>query len=173
MGRPRLVEGQIETADRLLTAAEFRFSDQGFDGTKLGDIARDAGISRPSLLYHFGSKHALYCAVIQTVFDDLGRDLRAALAMQAGFSKQLDAVLSRFVGFVEGRPTAARLILREVLDARGPGHALLLSAGLPLLKMVERFIRQKGAARSGMTSRFMTHCSNWWQAPSLKRDRDR
>ena len=144
MARPKIVEGRIQTADRLLSAAERSFSSSGYEGAKLADIAEAAGISRPSLLYHFESKHALYCAVVQRVFEDLGKAIREGLTVEGGFGTKLDAVLTRFVRFLEKRPTAARLVLREVLDGRGPGHELLLTAGLPLLKMMERFIRDKG-----------------------------
>ncbi len=144
MARPRVVEGEVQTSDRLLTAAEQAFAEAGFDGAKLQSIAEGAGISRPSLLYHFGSKHALYCAVVQRVFIDLGRAIRDGLGAEGGFGTKLDAVLTNFVRFLEGRPTAARLVLREVLDGRGPGHELLLSAGVPLLRLVERFIRDQG-----------------------------
>jgi AcrR family transcriptional regulator len=144
MARPKIVAGEIHTTDRLLSAAEHAFAEAGFDGAKLHDIAEAAGISRPSLLYHFESKHALYCAVVQRVFEDLGLAIREGLAVAGGFGTRLDATLTRFVHFLESRPTAARLVLREVLDGRGPGHELLLSAGLPLLKLVERFIRDQG-----------------------------
>jgi AcrR family transcriptional regulator len=144
MARPKIVEGEVQTSDRLLSAAERAFAESGFDGAKLHDIAEAAGISRPSLLYHFRSKHELYCAVVQRVFEDLGSAIREGLAVEGGFGTKLDAVLTNFVRFLELRPTAARLVLREVLDGRGPGHALLLSAGVPLLRMVERFIRDKG-----------------------------
>ena len=144
MARPKVVEGKIQTYDRLLTAAERAFAEAGFEGAKLHDIAEVAGISRPSLLYHFESKHALYCAVVQRVFEDLGAAIREGLAIEGGFGTKLDAVLTNFVRFLESRPTAARLVLREVLDGRGPGHDLLLSAGVPLLRLVERFIRDKG-----------------------------
>jgi AcrR family transcriptional regulator len=144
MARPKIVEGEIQTSDRLLSAAERSFAEAGFDGAKLHDIAEAAGISRPSLLYHFESKHALYCAVVQRVFADLGESIREGLTAEGGFGTKLDAVLTNFVRFLEARPTAARLVLREVLDGRGPGHDLLLSAGVPLLRLVERFIRDKG-----------------------------
>lgn len=144
MGRPRLIEGGVDTVDRLLLAAEGEFAQAGFEGAKLADIGRAAGISRPSLLYHFETKHALYCAVIRKVFDDLGAVLREGIAAEGSFALRLDTVLTRFAGFLKGRPSAARLVLREVLDDRGPGHQLLLEAGLPLLHMVERFIRDKG-----------------------------
>lgn len=144
MARPRAAEQATPTTDRLVSAAEAEFSREGYEGAKLKDIAEAAGISRPSLLYHFNSKHTLYCAVIRNVFDDLGAALRQGLTTEGNFAVRLDAVLVCFTRFLSERPSAARLVLREVLDGRGPGHDLLLEAGLPLLHMVERFIRDKG-----------------------------
>lgn len=145
MARPKRVEQATPTADRLVSAAEVEFSRMGYEAARLKDIAEAAGISRPSLLYHFKTKHELYCAVIRNVFDDLGAVLRQGLGVKGQFTVRLDAVLVRFTRFLTERPTAARLVLREVLDGRGPGHDLLLEAGLPLLHMVERFIRDKGS----------------------------
>jgi hypothetical protein len=41
----------------------------------------------------------------------------------------------------------APLLLREVLDGRGPGHALLLEEVAPLLDRVERFVTREGRSR--------------------------
>ena len=71
MGRPRRSDSQVATTERLLTAAEKRFGKNGFDAARLSDIAKDAGITRPSLLYHFESKEKLYDAVVARAFDKL------------------------------------------------------------------------------------------------------
>ena len=155
MGRPKAVAGEVATKDRLLRSAELEFSHRGFDGARLEDIAEAAGISRPSLLYHFKSKQSLYTAVILSVFSEIGQALTGAIQSGGPFTARLDALFSRFTEFIDGRPTAARLILREVLDDKGPGQKLLIEAGVPLLGMVERFICEKGAGqvREGLAVR--------------------
>jgi len=154
MGRPRVRAGEVATPERLLMAAEAEFAERGYDGARLADIAERAGISRPSLLYHYESKHALYCEVIRNVFGELGQALEAATE-GATFSERLEKMLAHFVGVVRRRPTAARLILRELMDGRGPGQDLVLGAGVPLLAEVEGFIQREGlgAIRAGLPIR--------------------
>ena len=50
--------------DRLLDAAEDAFSEKGYDGAGMKEIARLSGTSQSLLHYHFGSKERLYEAVI-------------------------------------------------------------------------------------------------------------
>ncbi len=156
MGRPKkAVAGEVATKERLLRSAEQEFGQRGYDGARLEDIAEAAGISRPSLLYHYKSKHALYVAVILNVFSEIGQELSGAMRSAGPFRAQLEGVLSRFHQFVSGRPSAAKLILREVLDEKGPGHQLLIDAGRPLLERVEEFIADNGASqiREGLAVR--------------------
>src|SRR5213596_1072736 len=65
---------QAETAERtrdaertreaILIAAEDRFARLGFDGTSLREIGEAAGVARSTPAYFFGSKEALYEAVL-------------------------------------------------------------------------------------------------------------
>lgn len=147
MGRPRLEEGQVATTQRLLSAAELEFGERGYHGAKLQDIAARAGISRPSLLYHYHSKDALYDAVVRAVFAELGATLEAAMARADDFEGRLDAIVAGFVEFVRGRRATARLVLRQIMDEHGPGQDLLIEVGVPLIRLVEEFIRTEGGAR--------------------------
>ncbi len=134
----------MATTDRLLEAAEDAFAEHGYDAARLEDIAKAAGIRRSSLLYHYGSKHALFCAVVRHVFEDLEQALAHSLSFEEDFPDQVERVLDAFFDFVRRRPGVARLILREILDDKGPGQALLLEGGVPLFEMVERFVEDKG-----------------------------
>jgi AcrR family transcriptional regulator len=147
MARPRLAVDQVATTDRLLRAAEVEFGRRGFHGAKLQDIATGAGISRPSLLYHFATKHQLYCDVVRRVLHQIGSTVREAIAGANDFDSRLEGIVTGFVGFVRGRPSAARLVMREVMDDEGPGQALLITEGLPLLELVEDFLRAEGGDR--------------------------
>jgi AcrR family transcriptional regulator len=144
MGRPRLRPNDVATTEKLLDSAEAEFADRGYEGARLEDIAERAGITRPSLLYHFDSKLALYGAVVKSVFSSLGSVLAEAIALEVGFVERFDQSIRRLISLFDVRPFAAQLILREVLDRRGPGHALLLEVGVPILQRMERFLRDEG-----------------------------
>lgn len=144
MGRPRLAANDVATTERLLEAAQAEFGRIGFDAARLEDIARAAGISRPSLLYHFRSKDELYAAAVNESFARLGAALTGAIEMEGDFRTRFDAVVERYLAFIDGNPELVRLILRELLDGRGPGHQVLLTAGLPILDRIERFVRVDG-----------------------------
>lgn len=141
MGRPKRQPGQVETRDRILKEAELAFAERGFDGTPLETIAQRAGIRRPSLLYHFATKQALYSAVIEVMFQDLRIALAEAMATEGHFEYRLTAVTTRFDQYVTDRPQAAQLLLREILDNRGSGHEILLAGAAPVLEMLEAFVR--------------------------------
>ena len=154
MARPKRQPGQIETRERILTAAERAFAERGFDGAPLESIAARAGIRRPSLLYYFPTKQALYSAVIEAVFSDLRQVLFEALSTDGSFEDRLDAVVKSFDAHVNDRPQAAQLILREILDDRGPGHDLLLTHAVPVIEMVEAFIQDSAEAHlAGLSAR--------------------
>ena len=57
------------TQDRLLDAAEARLLKLGPGGLVLDAVARDAGVSKGGLLYHFPSKEALVAGLVARMLD--------------------------------------------------------------------------------------------------------
>ncbi|MBL9101630.1 MAG: TetR/AcrR family transcriptional regulator [Myxococcales bacterium] len=144
MGRPPAGAVAHATPERLLDAAEQAFAVTGYGATRLEDIATAAGIRRPSLLYHYPSKDSLYAAVVHRAFAQLGAVLAEAMALQVSFVERLAAVCNGFTRFLADNPAPARLLVREVVDAEGPGRDILLGEVAPLLDIVERFVRLEG-----------------------------
>jgi AcrR family transcriptional regulator len=155
MARPRARADDPATTDRLLEAAETEFAENGFESTRLEDIARAVGIRRPSLLYHFGSKEALYAAVIRRVFARLGEVLTGPMAADATFDRRVAGLVDSFVAFLEAHPSVAPLLLREAIDGRGPGRQILLDEVVPLLGRIEAFVAHAGVGvvREGLPVR--------------------
>lgn len=52
------------TRQRILDTALDSFGTKGLDGTSLDALARELGLRKQSILYHFKSKNALFAAVI-------------------------------------------------------------------------------------------------------------
>lgn len=58
-GLERLAE-QGDLKARLLLSALSHFAAKGYDGVQVKEVAEEAGVSKPTLYYHFGSKEGLF-----------------------------------------------------------------------------------------------------------------
>ena len=144
MARPKNSATTLATRRAVLDAAERAFAGSG-QGARLADIAEQAGIKRPSLLYHYPSKDALHAAVVGRTFADLGQALLLGRSVPGDFPTQLRSMILAFSGFLRERPSAARIIVQEVIAESGPGQELLLAQAGPVLDGVEAWLREAGA----------------------------
>lgn len=106
------------TRKRILDVSEQLFAQKGLAGTAVRDIAREAGLTAPSLYNHFDGKQALYEAVIargvQPLFDLLV-DIRGEEADDVRTGVILDAIMDHLAD----HPNLAKLIQLEALTG-GP-----------------------------------------------------
>src|SRR5438046_1659610 len=92
-GRTRDAERSREA---ILVAAEDSFARLGFEGASLNNIAEAAGVARSTPAYFFGSKEALYDAILQRVIAR-GHDA-VALAYARGEDGSAEDAVDQFVG---------------------------------------------------------------------------
>jgi TetR/AcrR family transcriptional regulator len=126
----------LRTRAEIVAAAERHFAERGFEGSSLGDIAADVGIRRTSISYHFSSKQDLYTAVLETVFAGWAE----ALPISGTAAQRLEAAMAGWIDFVAQRPSAARLILRESVNAEPWKIAGFLRSGGPVVEWFEALI---------------------------------
>ncbi|MFT5639012.1 MAG: AcrR family transcriptional regulator [Paracoccaceae bacterium] len=69
-GRPPLSD-RPETRDRILDAALEVFSERGFDGATVRQIAATVGVSDPALYAHFKGKNEIFEALLKLAGPDL------------------------------------------------------------------------------------------------------
>ncbi|WP_394833341.1 TetR/AcrR family transcriptional regulator [Pendulispora rubella] len=58
-----------ETRQRILNAAEVEFAKKGYDGARLGQIARSADVQQALIHHYFDDKRGLYREVIERALD--------------------------------------------------------------------------------------------------------
>jgi AcrR family transcriptional regulator len=108
----------IETRSDLLQAAQALFSQRGFDGTSIRAITRKARANLGAVTYHFGSKEALYEAVV----DGLANPLREAVAQAAQTPgaplDRIDAVVHAFFAYLRDHPELPRLMIQQLASER-------------------------------------------------------
>jgi AcrR family transcriptional regulator len=128
--------GTRSTREAILIEARRCFSERGYDGTSLNDIAEAVGVRRPSVLYHFPSKEAIYREVFEGALTDWFERVEKAVAADTGdeFSK-LDHVVTAAFEFFKANPDFVRMLRREALD--GTTH-LGLDVGAALRPLFQR-----------------------------------
>ena len=79
--RPSGDQASASTREKILDVALDLFTDQGFDGTSMREIAERLHISKPAIYYHFASKEEILMALHMRLHE-FGRTALARLAGQ-------------------------------------------------------------------------------------------
>jgi AcrR family transcriptional regulator len=115
------------TRERLFTAAIELIADHGFAATSVDQIAERAGVAKGTVYYNFGSKAALFSALLDYGIDRLATRLRETAAGREPLDA-LEAVVGAELAFIGEHESFARLLLAEAWRS-GDGdwhHAALL-----------------------------------------------
>jgi len=107
------------TREAILLAAEDRFARVGFDGTSLQQIGEAAGVARSTPAYFFGSKRALYDAVLARVIDRAQEAMARAYAAgdeDRSAEEAAESYVSAFLDLLGDDQNFVRLGQREALE---------------------------------------------------------
>ena len=99
--------------DQLLEVALERFAASGYHATSMDDIAEAAGVTKPVLYQHFGSKRQLYLELLQDVGAQLIEAITKATATADGPRQQVEAGFAAYLAFVADRESAFRLLFGD------------------------------------------------------------
>jgi AcrR family transcriptional regulator len=112
---PNATKSRLPAAERrelILRAAMNRFGATGYDATRLDDIAADAGVTKPILYRHFGSKKGLYLAVLARHREDLPTFL-ADLPADLPFDELVRTVLDGWLAYAHENQRRWRMLFRD------------------------------------------------------------
>ena len=103
------------TRERILIAALDLFADLSFEGATTREIAARAGVSQPSLNYHFRSKEVLWRAAVDGLFARLNAALLGRMDGLRGVDPVTTAklVIRDFIAFSAANPQLHRIITQE------------------------------------------------------------
>lgn len=101
-GRPRGRPPSKKKRQLILDAATRLFTEQGYEGTSVEDIAIAAGVSKQTVYSHFGSKENLFGLAVADKCRSAGVD-ENAIDMEKPPELMLPLVAQSFVGLVKSR----------------------------------------------------------------------
>ncbi|CDZ34750.1 HTH-type transcriptional regulator RutR [Neorhizobium galegae bv. officinalis] len=106
---------QEEKEERILEAALDVFSQNGFRGATIDQIADAAGMSKPNLLYYFRTKEAIHRHLIDRVLFTWLEPLRAFDA-EGNPESEIRSYIRRKLEMARDFPRESRLFANEVLQ---------------------------------------------------------
>jgi AcrR family transcriptional regulator len=115
---------QHNTKDRLLAAARNLFGSKGFRAASVREITALAHANLGAVTYHFGTKAALFHAVLDQSFDQLATRIEQAAAGRTP-SESVGLVVATLFGFFRETPDIPRLILHQVSSGTPPPDSVL------------------------------------------------
>lgn len=133
------------TRRRVLGAAERHFAERGFAAARLEDVARDVGLKRAALFYHFPDKLALHDAVLQDALGSLLARLQEIMAGEGSYPERAERAAEAWVDLLAERPTRARLLLRAAASGEHDWRRLVPIAA-PFREWMRHELRDAAAA---------------------------
>ncbi|HET6551115.1 MAG TPA: TetR family transcriptional regulator [Solirubrobacter sp.] len=135
----------MASQSRILEAARGEFALHGY-AARLQDIAERAGLTHPTLLYHFGSKERLYAAVIeQAMLDWAAVTSRAVSAAPVGFER-VAALVDAGLEFFATHHDFVVIWRREAIEGGGRLEAAIAEHMRPFLERAVAFLEREVAA---------------------------
>ncbi|MBC2774098.1 TetR family transcriptional regulator C-terminal domain-containing protein [Rhizobium sp. AQ_MP] len=124
---------QEEKEEQILEAALEVFSQRGFHGSTIDQIAEVAGMSKPNLLYYFRTKEAMHQALIDRVLENWLEPLQAFDA-EGDPQQEICSYIRRKLEMARDFPRESRLFANEILQ--GAPHIAGVLEG-PLKDLVD------------------------------------
>jgi len=102
-----------ERARQLLDVAEAVFAERGVQASSMEDIAERAGVTKPIVYDHFGSKDGLVAAVVVRAGAVLGEAVLAAVTSTEDPEQSVAEGLRAYFRFIEERRSGLHSLLTE------------------------------------------------------------
>lgn len=124
---------QLRNRTRILDAALDVFSQHGFRGATLDQIANEAGLSKPNILYYFAAKEEIHVTLLNQLMETW---LDPLIEMDSD-GEPLDEILNyvqRKLDMARELPRESRLFANEILQGAPRMAPHLKSDLLPLVE---------------------------------------
>ena len=131
------------TRSKILTAAEAEFSEKGYFGARVDEIAHASGVNKRMIYEHFGSKEGLYKETLLSIYKKLSEceseffidDLEPTLAIKN--------IVYAYFRFFEKTPSFVRMLMWENLNnARSLSHSDVRALKIPTINYMTEQIRR-------------------------------
>ncbi len=105
---------QHNTEQIIFEAARKIFIHKGFDGTRMQDIADEAGINKALLHYYFRSKEKLFDTIFQNTVKQLVPNLQGIIDRHDDIFEVVDVFVRTYYAFIKEHPFVPLFVINEL-----------------------------------------------------------
>jgi AcrR family transcriptional regulator len=138
-----------QTETKILEAAKKIFISNGFDGTRMQQIANEAGINKSLLHYYFRSKEKLFTAVFSYAFQHFVPQVQEILNSEIPIFIKIERIVAEYMDMLLKNEFIPAFILHEI--NRNPDGIVIIMQGTGLNPQIfiNQFAREieKGSIR--------------------------
>jgi AcrR family transcriptional regulator len=175
--------GRVPRAVRrtqLLELAEQLFMEKGYGGFSIDDLCRAAGISRPIVYEHFGSKDGIYIACLRRIREEFEQALLAAAASAPDLATTVERSADAWFSILERDPQRWSLVYGGATGLVGPLADTLAELrdltvqqiGLVAARFAPRAEREHVTQWAHAVSGAGEQLGRWWlRNPAIPRER--
>ncbi|MGC8819707.1 MAG: TetR/AcrR family transcriptional regulator [Fervidobacterium sp.] len=110
------IHSSNKTKEKIIEAARKLFSEKGFEGVSMEDIALTAGVRKSLIYYYFPSKELLFEEVWISVIDELERDVFEEVENENSIVKAIKKLIKKYVEFAMNKEELSKLIAKERMN---------------------------------------------------------
>lgn len=131
----------------IVAVAKVLFSDKGYHGVSVDEIARRLGVS-PAILYrHFPSKEALYEEVLNEIACKRESYVEAVVRSDGSFSQVLRSITRIYVDSVSRDPDYLRMELQSALEGSDATRQFFENRWRPFTDFIEFTVKELSAQK--------------------------
>lgn len=96
--------------DRIIEEATRLFSEKGFNGVSVREIAEAVGVTKPTLYYYFASKEQLFESIITGLLEDFRKQLKEVVQQRGPVRDRLVEICRLYFDFARSHCSECRLL---------------------------------------------------------------
>ena len=125
-------EQDKKSEEKILDAARDVFIEKGFDGARMEEISKKAGINKALLHYYYRTKEKLFDSIFDLVMGDFFRDTIAKMSSDAPFFEKIEYFVNAYLTIIMKNPHIPGFIINEL--NRNPQRLVSIFEKTPIVK---------------------------------------
>jgi AcrR family transcriptional regulator len=133
-----MVKKTQTTEEKILDAAKTVFHRKGFEGSRMQEIADEAGINKALLHYYFRTKENLFDAVFTAAFREIFTKLFTTVEADVPLEEKLKNLINEYICFLQKNSYIPGFILAEMNQNPEKIIEIFKSAPIPPARLFDR-----------------------------------